>query len=298
MSSVARQKFMLKLRTWVLSWVGVLALIGFIFFLIAQWDYYSMGRADRPFHEAHQLLRPSGGTGLPMGVIATALIILNLAYLIRKRLIRWTFLGPLRLWMDLHVLTGLIGGGLIIFHSALAPSSALGTTAAVALLLTVLTGLIGRTIYIQVPRSLEGRELELDQVRDELNDCRLELEAAGVDAGWLELPEPEMRAHQASLLASFAALLKGYRERTNKYRKLKRQIFQSLELRKRSRRLLPLVKNYCIHAQWLTRYHELRALLASWRFFHRWLAMVMLCIVACHVVVAVRFAGLDWSFGR
>ena len=34
--------------------------------------------------------------------------------------------------------------------------------------------------------------------------------------------------------------------------------------------------------------------LGSWRFIHRWLALLMLLFVIAHLVVAVRFAKLDW----
>ncbi|MCU0914585.1 MAG: hypothetical protein MUC88_08490 [Planctomycetes bacterium] len=44
------------------------------------------------------------------------------------------------------------------------------------------------------------------------------------------------------------------------------------------------------------RCRELRNLLAAWRFFHRWLAIVMLAVVACHVGLALRFGDL-WIMG-
>lgn len=293
MNAVARQKFMLKLRTWVLVLVGIVAFAGFAYALIVHWDYYQLSQQERPFHDAHAMLKPSGSSGFPSGLIATLLILLNLGYLLRKRLIHFSFLGPLRMWMDLHVLTGFIGGGLILFHSALAPSSVLGTFAAGALLLTVITGVIGRTIYIQVPRSLQGRELELAQVREELEGCRAELEAAGMESDWLNLPPPG-QPKPTSLIAGFHSMFTGYRERTAAYRVLKKRVLETDGLQ--TGKTLPLVRSFCIHAQWLSRYHELRALIASWRFFHRWLAVVMICVVACHIVVAVRYAGLDWSF--
>jgi hypothetical protein len=39
-------------------------------------------------------------------------------------------------------------------------------------------------------------------------------------------------------------------------------------------------------------YAELRALLATWRYFHRWVALMMVLLVVAHVVVAVRYADL------
>ncbi|MEN8254182.1 MAG: hypothetical protein ABFR33_01820 [Verrucomicrobiota bacterium] len=299
MKPLSRQKAMLVLRSWVLSIVGIASFIAFAFFLARHWDYYGLARPQRPLHAVHDALRSSGRVGLWTGIVATGLFVLNLGYLVRKRLVRIAFLGPLRMWMDLHVLTGFIGMGIVVFHSSFAPSSALGMLAIGALATTVATGIVGRTIYVQVPRSLEGRELELGQVQAELNTCRLQLEQAGVQADWLEQSPPEPRVHQTSLVGCFMAMAKGYGERQREYRQLKRHVLASPGLRPSARKILPLARDFCIHSQWFVRYHELRSLIASWRFFHRWLAVLMFCIVVCHIIVAIRFGDLHlWGGGR
>ena len=292
MKPPSRKKAILVLRAWVLGVVGVIAFIGFIFFLAHHWNYYGLDRPQRFLHAAHDALRSSGKIGLWTGLVATGLFVLNLGYLVRKRLVRMTFLGPLRMWMDLHVLTGFIGMGLVVFHSSMALSSVLGILAVGALAITVATGIVGRTIYIQVPRSLEGRELELGQVRAELTACRIQLELAGVQADWLEQSPPEPRVHQTSLFGCFVAMANGYRERQREYRQLKRQVLGSSELKPSARKILPLARDFYTHLQWFMRYHELRSLIASWRFFHRWLAVLMLCVVVCHIIVAIRFGNL------
>jgi hypothetical protein len=44
----------------------------------------------------------------------------------------------------------------------------------------------------------------------------------------------------------------------------------------------------------ITHYEEMRAVLSTWRYFHRWLALLMVLFVISHVVTAVRYARLDW----
>ncbi len=265
-------------------------------------DYYSLPRAERPFHIYHELLRPSGRAGLTFGAFGTALFVLNLGYLVRKRLInarsdaarqgRW--LGSLRTWMSFHVVTGIIGGALIPLHAALAPSSALGVLALVALAITVASGIIGRYLYSKVPRSLEGRELEIGQVRERLHAERHQLEEIGVSAEWLRPQTPsEGNDGPRSMPARFLAVLSGDHQSRRDYRRLRRAILASPELRVSARHILPLARAFCRHQHWLARYHELRNLLASWRFFHRWLAIVMLAVVAFHIGVALRFGDLS-----
>lgn len=274
-------------------WAGGLVL-GFCFILLLamHWDYYGLPRSQRPLHDAHSLLRSTGGLGLPIGIAAFVLFVLNLGYLLRKRLVRVTFLGPLRGWMNIHVLTGFVGGGLVLFHSALALSSALGILAFFSMVLTIATGMVGRTIYVRVPRSLEGRELEFEQVKDELETFRLQLQQAGLQEEWLSREMPPSRMHRTGLAGCFWSMAVGDRQRRRDYHRLKQKIMHSPELRQSALSVLPLVKTYCIHWQWLVRYHELRSLIASWRFFHRWIAVLLLCVVACHVVIALWFGGL------
>jgi hypothetical protein len=39
-------------------------------------------------------------------------------------------------------------------------------------------------------------------------------------------------------------------------------------------------------------YEDLRAILSSWRYFHRWVALFMVLIATWHVVLALRYAEL------
>ena len=60
--------------------------------------------------------------------------------------------------------------------------------------------------------------------------------------------------------------------------------------------LLMLMRRLFRERQWLVRYRELRNLIGAWRFFHRWLAIVMLAAIFFHIVIAVDFGDL-WIFG-
>ena len=286
------------LRVLVSLVVGLSAGAAMVAILLWGWDYYSSSRIQRPFHPYHEFLRPSGFMGLWLGVVAAGLFVLNLVYLIRKRFVHFRYAGSLRAWMDFHVVTGMVGGALVAFHAAFAPYSALGILALAALLITLVTGIVGRYIYVHVPRSLEGRELEFEQVCDQLESCRDQLEEIGVDARWLhEEDMPGMRYRRIGLIKSFASLIVGDHQRRRDYRRLRRAVLSSPDLRPVARQILPLARSYCRHWQWMVRYHEWRDLLASWRFLHRWLAIVMLIVASFHIFLAVRYGDLSFLGG-
>jgi hypothetical protein len=281
------------LRVFFIWTVAITVLVATVAVLAWHWDYYGLARPQRPLHDDHSTLRPSGTVGLSSGIIGMVLFVLNLGYLVRRQLVTVPGLGSLRSWMDAHVLTGLTGACLIALHSAMAPASALGTLAVVAMTVTVATGIIGRTIYMQIPRSLEGRELELGQVQDQLNVYRTQLEQSEVRVDWLHPgPRPHTVEREKGLIDCFRAMIMGDRQRRQDYQRLRQRVLGSAQLRPLAKDILPLAKAFCIHWQWLTRYRQLCRLIASWRFFHRWLAVAMFCAVLGHIVVALWFGDV------
>jgi hypothetical protein len=224
-------------------------------------DYYHLPAADRVHHAQHGALRSSGSVGLACGVAGTALFLVNLSYLLRKRLLSLQFLGTLRAWMGMHVVSGILGALLVLFHASFLPRSALGILALSGLGIVILTGLVGRYLYALVPRAKDGHEMDAPELRAHLLKLREELAAAGIPAEQI-LGRKELKALKQRL--------KGRPEA----------------------RLLPLAKAFARDRRRLARLNELRGLLGSWRFFHRWLAIVMLVLAGFHVAVALRFADL------
>jgi len=246
--------------------------------------YYQLPDAERPAHAEHQRLRSSGPIGLGAGLVGTGALLLNLSYLVRKRFVRKAWAGSLRAWMGFHVATGLLGATLILVHAAFLPKSALGVLAAAALVVVVTTGLIGRYLYGLVPRSLSGRELDREELRRRLAENRARLISAGFDAALLDRPSIDPTLARRGALSRVARVIVGDREMRRAFARLRRHLS--------SDDLLPVVRRYARDEQWLARYAEARALLGAWRFFHRWLAIAMFCVVGFHVYVAMRFGGI------
>src|SRR6478609_2114843 len=69
------------------------------------WSFYQLSLEDRVEHADFRTLRPSGLLGNGYGWIAALLILLNLSYLVRRRLAGTRF-GSMQVWLDIHVFTG------------------------------------------------------------------------------------------------------------------------------------------------------------------------------------------------
>src|SRR5512143_2511920 len=81
------------------------------------YSFYKLSLEDRVEHPDFRTLRPSGMIGNGYGWVAALLVVLNLSYLIRRRF-GGAKLGSMRVWLDLHVFTGMLAAVLVSFHSA------------------------------------------------------------------------------------------------------------------------------------------------------------------------------------
>lgn len=278
------------------SWWPLLVLAaGIVVLARLAWNgcsYYMAPLAEQALDARHVRLRSSGSIGLLLGVTAAALILVNLAYLVRRRLVDAAWLGSLRTWLDLHVVSGLLAGGCVLVHAAGHLRSASAAVASAALGVVLLTGLIGRYVLAQIPRTREGRELSLDEAQARLAELRGE--AAGLGLPPLELP-PAAPMTVASRLAALRGALFGdaaARAAASRWRALLEERTTDPVVLARARRHVDAILR---EAHALARLRDLSALMASWRFFHRWLALVMVGTAACHVALAVRWGELDFA---
>ncbi len=98
-------------------------------------DFYPLSLAERALHPAYRMLNPAGLVGHGYGIVGTGLILTNLLYLVRRRFTKYipAWLGSVKAWLDIHVVTGLTGAVLVLFHSAFQLRTAIATVTAASL---------------------------------------------------------------------------------------------------------------------------------------------------------------------
>ncbi|MEZ5978680.1 MAG: NAD(P)-binding domain-containing protein [Planctomycetota bacterium] len=265
-------------------------------------NYYGAGTAERVALPEHAWLRPSSGLGLVLGILAVLLIATNLTYLVRRSpRIRFE-LGSLKAWMTSHVVTGLVAFLLATLHAGLAPKHTVGGHAFWGLAILVVTGAIGRYFYAFVPRAANGRELAFDEVRTEL--ARLSSRWDGTNRAFGERVRERVEglvtrsAWSGSWFARIRALFDSQIEL--------RRVVVSIVLEGRRegvpqsevREVVELAKRAHRTALMASHYGEVRAILGSWRWFHRWIALLMVLLVVVHVVAAIQYVDFGWGGGR
>lgn len=250
------------------------------------WSFYQLSLEDRVEHPEFRQLRPSGLIGNGYGWVAAMLVVMNLSYLVRRRFGGARF-GSMRIWLDLHVFTGLLAASLVSFHSAFQVRTPIAATSAASLGLVVLTGLIGRFLFALAPAG--GRErlrAALDAVEREVPGSRGPLTEV-----LAQRPGPDVPAN-ASLLRSLLAIPAWRRAGSARKAMLRLRL---PERRAMSRTLRAAAKELYTASAADARAAGVTALLRSWRGLHRFFALLMLAAVLLHGGVAWYF-GYRWIF--
>jgi hypothetical protein len=101
----------------------------------------------------------SGLFGHMLGILGFLLMLMTeTLYSFRKRSqsARW---GSMASWLQFHIFTGLVGPYMVLLHSSWKFNGVAGATTLLTIII-VISGFIGRYIYTQIPRGLDGIELE------------------------------------------------------------------------------------------------------------------------------------------
>lgn len=162
-----------RVYIFILSTIVILSLISLI---QVGSSYYNTSIEERFFHEDHVSLKPSGELGHGLGIVGSLLMIIGVfSYMARKRIRQFTRIGVLKHWLEFHIFLCTLGPIMVLFHT----SFKFGGLVAVSfwsMVAVFLSGIIGRFIYLQIPRSIEGRELSLNEVREMKGDVNRSIE--------------------------------------------------------------------------------------------------------------------------
>ncbi len=244
-------------------------------------SYYGTGIEERYFHENHHLLKPSGIWGHGLGIFGSLAMIIGVtSYMARKRYRIFARMGLLKHWLEFHIFLCTMGPILILFHT----SFKFGGLVAVSfwsMVAVFLSGIIGRFIYIQIPRSIEGRELSLNEVRDMKSDI------GGIihDSYNLDNESYNVIVESTKKTGDYSNTLSQVKK-VLKRNKLTKEQYKSV---------LKLVKDEISLNRRISRLVMMQNLFKYWHVAHLPFALVMLIIMVIHIGVTVTF-GFRWIF--
>ncbi len=113
-------------------------------------------------------ITPEHGLGYWLGIAGGTLMLVLLLYPLRKR---WRFmhrLGKTRHWFNMHMVFGLYGPLLVLYHCNFQLGSFNSQMALFCMLLVAGSGIIGRHFYARIHKGLYGRKTSLRELQQEL----------------------------------------------------------------------------------------------------------------------------------
>ncbi len=300
-----REALVLDRGTGLLS-AMIATLIGCIGLLVARvaWSrYYDLPIADRDISDWHAVLRPQGAFGLLAGICAAGLFLVNLLYLARRSPRFGRYLpGSLKAWMSMHVATGFLALLFGCLHSAFHVRDAVAGHALIVMAIVVTTGAIGRWFYSFVPKAQSGRQADLEELGTRVAAMAGEWDEVGRGFGKRVRAQVESLVQAEhfgkNLVDRILTLVLGQIRLLRLLGRIENEGAAQGVAAGDVQRALVLARKAHRLALQVTHFEEVRGILSSWRWMHRWLAIVLAMLVAGHVFTALLFGGVDFGVLR
>jgi hypothetical protein len=272
----------------------VLFSFGMVFFY--GYDYYRLPIDERFFHAAHNLLKPGGNWGHGFGIIGSLCMIFGIAlYMARKRMRSLSRIGLLKHWLEFHIFLCTLGPVLILYHT----SFKFGGIVAVSfwsMVAVFASGIIGRFIYIQIPRTIEGRELSLSEIRDLKSNIGTILnESYRVDEETYNLIIDSTKTKIQTGGSIFTNYFRNLADDRRTMSRVRSAVKKSNMPPHDRKHIISLVKNDIRLNRRISRLTAMQNLFRYWHVAHLPFAIVMIVIMIIHVAVTIVL-GYRWIF--
>lgn len=283
-------------------YIGLFITIGIcvtILLAINGFKYYLTPLEERFFNPEHELLKPSGALGHGFGIIGTLMMIVGVAvYMIRKRYRKFFNIGYLKHWLELHIFLCLVGPVLVLYHTSF-KFGGIVSVSFWSMVLVVLSGVVGRFIYVQIPRTIQGQELsinELNSIKEKLAiKVRSVLSEDAATLAEFERISSADRYKSFRLITAAGFFIRDYFD-IKKVMRLLRMRIKLLGIGKSdSDELIKTAKSEIVVARRIALLRTFQKLFHWWHIFHLPFAIAMFVIMVIHVIVTIIF-GYKWIF--
>jgi len=261
------------------------------------YTYYSLNLESRFFHQNHQTLKSSGILGHGLGIIGSLMMLVGVSsYMIRKRIQRFSRIGLLKHWLEFHIFLCSLGPILVLYHTAF-KFGGLVAVSFWSMVAVVISGIIGRYIYLQIPHNIEGQEMnlnEINQVKEDLNNrmvtfYKIEpsvmeeiLNAVKMrpDRSGKSMIQRSMQKYkfERETIKKVRTILRQHQVKGVSYKEVVRLVIYEIRLNRKIDRLITM-----------------QTLFGYWHVAHLPFALLMLIIMLVHIGITVTF-GAHWIF--
>jgi len=219
-------------------------------------------------------------------------------YMVRKRMRRFFSFGYLKNWLEFHIFLCSLGPVFVLYHTAFK----FGGIVAVSfwsMVAVVLSGVAGRFIYVQIPRTIQGQEIgikELNEMSDDLmSRLKSEFSINGNILPKLDSVVIKDRYKNLTLWRSFSVMIKDFFYLRTVISQIKKELRKSDISPQREKEILKLAKSKLIMSRRIGMLRTTQKLFRYWHIIHLPFAITMFVIMFIHIVITIMF-GYKWIF--
>ena len=260
-------------------------------------SYYLTSLQERPFRTDYEEMKPSGPFSIGLGAIGASMVTIGVvSYSTRKRVRALWSIGPLSGWLEFHIFLCLLGPVLVVYHTTFKA----GGVAAISLwsmLSVAASGIVGRFLYVMIPRSAKGAELTEAQISGELSRIAGELSATDFGRRLLELIDKRFAAipPPASLSGAIATLFRLRAVRRDVLHSIRSLLSQSLLQPQGSSDFYAIARERSALMQKSITLGQVGKIFYYWHAVHLPFTIIMFITLVLHVAV-VTILGYTWHF--
>ncbi len=242
--------------------------------------------------------KPAGKIGHGIGIIGSAMMIFGvLMYSTRKRWKALRYSGKLKYWLEFHIFLCLLGPTLVMYHTTF-KFGGLVSVSLWSMVAVVLSGIIGRYIYTQIPHNISGNALSADELENENKGYSELLRSTyAADAETFLLIDNigvKLKKNEKDFKALLAIIKDDFVHRS-RLAALKTHLQKQNISEEHIKGIISVAKKKALLVRRIAFLGTAQRLFHYWHVVHQPFSIIMFVILAIHVVVTVSF-GYRWIF--
>ncbi len=247
-----------------------------------------------------EYLTAESGLGYAYGVVGGGMMLLLLLYPLRKRMRMMQTWGAVKYWFQIHMLLGIVGPVLILFHCNFRTGSMNSSVALWSMVVVAVSGIVGRYIYTKIHYGLYGRQMSLKELKEQIED---NMNSVSSVMGYAPKVRERLLAFDAAVLRPRYSLMQslwrfliiGFWARWNRFvlkSALKRALkvaaaqgrWSRAELKRQRQEGHDTIATHIAMAFRITKFSVFERAFALWHLFHLPLTFILMIAVAAHIV--------------
>lgn len=231
------------------------------------------------------------GLGYNLGLVGGLMMLTLLLYSLRKHFKFMQGLGKLKHWFKIHMILGVLGPTLVLFHTTFRIGSTNAAVALYCMLLVAGSGLVGRFVYTRIHKGLYGSRSSLKEAREELagsnGEVKARLDFFPKVQEWLDAFEREALEEKRNFFQGVWYFLSFDLRRMLLERRCKNNIILILgpgRMNDVVRDAHKLVREYLFKIQTVAQFKKFEQIFSAWHVLHLPFMYMMVATAIFHVI--------------